>query len=312
MGAAVVGRRLRPRRLAGPLRHQQRRGQRRTVSTATAATARSRTSPSAMGVADVNRAGTGVSMGAVWGDYDNDGFEDLFLYKWGRPELFHNDGGKRLHARHRHGRPAGVGQRQHAPSGSTTTATAGSTSSSPATGPRRSNLWHLDDHEDDAGELRVRRRTAAASTCSATSATARSRRSRAALGLDSAPLGAGRGRRRPARHRLSRPVPRQRLRRLGAVRQRGRQAFREIGKRDRRRLRAQERHERRRSATSSTRAGSSIYVTNISEEGVLIQGNNLWVPTAGDAGGRSQYENLAARDGRRAGRLELRARSSAI
>ncbi len=32
-------------------------------------------------------------MGAVWGDYDNDGYEDLFLYKWGRVELFHNDGG---------------------------------------------------------------------------------------------------------------------------------------------------------------------------------------------------------------------------
>jgi hypothetical protein len=47
-----------------------------------------------LGVADVNRAGTGVSMGAVWGDYDNDGFEDLFLYKYGRPELFHNDHGK--------------------------------------------------------------------------------------------------------------------------------------------------------------------------------------------------------------------------
>lgn len=46
-----------------------------------------------MGIADVNRRDTGVSMGAVWGDYDNDGFEDLFLYKWGRPELFHNDAG---------------------------------------------------------------------------------------------------------------------------------------------------------------------------------------------------------------------------
>jgi len=46
-----------------------------------------------MGLADVNQTGTGVSMGAVWGDYDNDGYEDLFLYKWGRPELFHNDGG---------------------------------------------------------------------------------------------------------------------------------------------------------------------------------------------------------------------------
>jgi enediyne biosynthesis protein E4 len=47
-----------------------------------------------MGVADVNKEGTGVSMGAVWGDYDNDGYEDLFLIKWGKPELFHNDQGR--------------------------------------------------------------------------------------------------------------------------------------------------------------------------------------------------------------------------
>jgi enediyne biosynthesis protein E4 len=30
----------------------------------------------------------------VWGDYDNDGFDDLLLYRWGRQDLFHNDGGK--------------------------------------------------------------------------------------------------------------------------------------------------------------------------------------------------------------------------
>ena len=47
-----------------------------------------------MGIADVNQSGSGVSMGAIWGDYDNDGYEDLFLIKWGRPELFHNDHGK--------------------------------------------------------------------------------------------------------------------------------------------------------------------------------------------------------------------------
>ncbi len=46
-----------------------------------------------MGVADVNLAGTGVSTGAVWGDYDNDGYEDLLLIKWGKPELFHNNAG---------------------------------------------------------------------------------------------------------------------------------------------------------------------------------------------------------------------------
>ncbi|MFN7994027.1 MAG: CRTAC1 family protein [Bryobacteraceae bacterium] len=47
-----------------------------------------------VGLADVNQSGSGVSTGAVWGDYDNDGYEDVLLYKWGRPELFHNDGGK--------------------------------------------------------------------------------------------------------------------------------------------------------------------------------------------------------------------------
>ncbi len=49
-----------------------------------------------LGIADVNQPGTGVSMGSVWGDYDNDGFEDLLLYRWGRPELFHNDNGNRF------------------------------------------------------------------------------------------------------------------------------------------------------------------------------------------------------------------------
>src|SRR5688572_18608825 len=49
-----------------------------------------------VGLADVNRRGTGVSMGSVWADYDNDGFEDVLLYKYGRPELFRNDGGHRF------------------------------------------------------------------------------------------------------------------------------------------------------------------------------------------------------------------------
>jgi hypothetical protein len=49
-----------------------------------------------VGVADLNQPGTGVCMGAVWGDFDNDGFEDLFVFKWGRPELLRNVGGKRF------------------------------------------------------------------------------------------------------------------------------------------------------------------------------------------------------------------------
>jgi enediyne biosynthesis protein E4 len=49
-----------------------------------------------MGVAFLNRENEGVCMGAVWADYDNDGYEDLFVYKWGKPELFRNDKGARF------------------------------------------------------------------------------------------------------------------------------------------------------------------------------------------------------------------------
>ena len=48
----------------------------------------------AMGVADVNKPGTGICTGAIWADYDNDGFPDLFINKWGKPELFRNKNGK--------------------------------------------------------------------------------------------------------------------------------------------------------------------------------------------------------------------------
>jgi len=47
-----------------------------------------------VGLADVNVRDSGVSMGAIWGDYDNDGYEDLFLYKYGRPVLFRNEAGR--------------------------------------------------------------------------------------------------------------------------------------------------------------------------------------------------------------------------
>jgi hypothetical protein len=47
-----------------------------------------------LGVADMNIEGTGTSMASVWADYDNDGYEDLFLVKWGKPMLFHNDKGE--------------------------------------------------------------------------------------------------------------------------------------------------------------------------------------------------------------------------
>ncbi|HEY6181475.1 MAG TPA: ASPIC/UnbV domain-containing protein, partial [Terriglobales bacterium] len=41
------------------------------------------------------------------------------------------------------------------------------------------------------------------------------------------------------------------------------------------------------------RGNLAVYVSNISEDGVLIQGNNLWVPKEGTSGNGLQYENLA-------------------
>ena len=43
-----------------------------------------------VGLADLNRPGDGVSMGAVWGDFDNDGREDVLVYRYGYLALFRN------------------------------------------------------------------------------------------------------------------------------------------------------------------------------------------------------------------------------
>src|SRR5688572_4782835 len=48
------------------------------------------------GLAALNREGDGVSMGAVWGDYDNDGREDVLVYRYGYPALFRNVDGRRF------------------------------------------------------------------------------------------------------------------------------------------------------------------------------------------------------------------------
>jgi hypothetical protein len=47
----------------------------------------------AVGLAEMNGEDVGASMGSIWGDFDNDGFEDLFIYRWGKPELFKNENG---------------------------------------------------------------------------------------------------------------------------------------------------------------------------------------------------------------------------
>src|SRR5918992_898564 len=43
-----------------------------------------------VGLAELNRPGDGVSMGSVWGDFDNDGREDVLVYRYGYLALFRN------------------------------------------------------------------------------------------------------------------------------------------------------------------------------------------------------------------------------
>ncbi len=48
------------------------------------------------GLADLNREGEGVSMGAVWGDFDNDNREDVLVYRYGYLALYRNVDGHRF------------------------------------------------------------------------------------------------------------------------------------------------------------------------------------------------------------------------
>lgn len=45
------------------------------------------------GIAAMSDEEVGAAMGSIWGDVNNDGYEDLFIFRWGKPELFLNIGG---------------------------------------------------------------------------------------------------------------------------------------------------------------------------------------------------------------------------
>lgn len=243
-----------------------------------------------LGVADLNREGTGVSMGTIWADYDGDGYEDMFLYKWGRSELYRNDAGKGfVRATDEAGIPAwmNVGCASwvdYDRDGRVDLFLGGYW-------PDDLDLWHLTttkmmpesfEYAKNGGGNRLFRNLGDGKFQDVT----------AVVGLDS--------------HRWSLCASAADLRGTGypdlfvandygvseLFANQGGKAFREIGKET--------------GVGYAPKSGMnvsfgdvfndgrfSVYVTNISEEGVLIQGNNLWVPKEGTSGDGLKYENLA-------------------
>ena len=258
-----------------------------------------------MGVADVNQAGTGVSMGAVWGDYDNDGLR----------------GSVPLQVR-----PSGaVSQR----AGATASRAVGERAGLPGWVNANSAVWldydrdgwldlfvagllaggrrplASDDHADHAGELRVRgeRRPQVPVPQS------RRRHVRRDVGARSGSTRAA-GRSPSAPPICSAPaIPDLFLANDYGVSQlyanRGGKRFVDVG--------------RETGVGRTPKSGMnaafgdvfndgrlSIYKTNISEPGVLVQANDLWVPKSRQrAGGGRRVRESRVEPGRGSRRLEL-------
>ena len=243
-----------------------------------------------MGVADLNRVGTGVCMGAVWGDYDNDGYEDLFVYKWGRPELFHNDKGKSFtSATAQVGFPNWVNANSavwfdYDRDGRLDLFVGGYY-------PETVDLWHLKttrmmpesfEYAQNGGRKYLFRNRGNGAFDDVTAAVGLNSR-RWALAAAAADL---RGTGYPDLFIANDYGVSELFANQGGKR------FREVGKQT--------------GVGYAPKSGMNvafgdilnngklaIYVSNISEEGVLIQGNNLWVPAEGASGDGMRYHNLA-------------------
>ena len=242
-----------------------------------------------VGLADVNQIQTGVSMGAVWGDYDNDGYEDVFLYKWGRPELFHNDAGKSFtRVTDKAGLPAWVNANtalwfDYDADGKLDLFLGGYYSEDV-------NLWQLKntlmmpesfEYAQNGGRKYLFHNLGDGSF-EEVSQKLGIETKRWALAAIAADL---RGSGRPDLF-IANDYG------ISELYFNDGKQFREVGKRA--------------GVGFSPKSGMnaaigdvlndgkySIYVSNISEEGVLIQGNNLWMPKEGTSGDSLQYENLA-------------------
>ena len=242
-----------------------------------------------VGLADVNQAETGVSMGAVWGDYDNDGFEDVFLYKWGRPELFHNDGGKAFtRVTDKAGLPSWVNANtaiwfDYDADGKLDLFLGGYY-------PEDVNLWHLKDtrmmpesfeYAQNGGRKYLFHNLGDGSfeEVSQKSGIQTKRWALAAVAADL------RGTGRPDLF-IANDYG------ISELYFNDGKQFRESGKSAG--VGFAPKSGMNASIGDVLNDGKySIYVSNISEEGVLIQGNNLWMPKEGTSGDSLQYENLA-------------------
>ena len=244
-----------------------------------------------VGLADVNRRATGVSQGAVWGDYDNDGWDDLFLYKYGRPELFHNQGGRTFVA---------VGERAGLPSW--VNANSATWLDYDRDGrldlflagywPESVNLWQLQttrimpesfEYANNGGRKYLLR-------------------NRGDGTFDDVTEQAGIGSRRWTLAVIAGDLLRTGYPDLFLANDYGVPEL--FANRDGRRFQdvgPQAGVGRSPKSGMNASVGDifndgrlAIYKTNISEAGSLVQGNDLWVPRAGGTGGAVEYENVAS------------------
>jgi enediyne biosynthesis protein E4 len=241
-----------------------------------------------LGVADLNRPPGGVSMGAVWGDYDNDGFEDLLLYRWGRQQLYRNDGGRSFAAVAGSELPAWANVNaavwlDYDRDGRLDLFLGGYY-------PEAVDLWKLADtkmmpesfeYAKNGGRKYLYRNLGGGRFAEVSQSVGLASR-RWALAAVAADL---RGTGYPDLF-IANDYGVSEL----FVNDGGR--FREVGRE------TGVGHAPKSGMNASVgdalnQGRFAIYVSNISEEGILLQGNNLWVPT-GTEGGLPRYENMAA------------------
>ena len=214
----------------------------------------------------------------------------LFLIKWGRPELFHNDQGHGFTRVTRASRTAALDQCEHRASGSITTAMGCWIFLSAAIIPKTLTCG-ISRPRASCPTVSNMPRMAGESICFTISVTANLKRSARRL---ASTAGAGRWR-PPRRICAARAIPICLSRMITACRNftsTTARRFHEVGEQT--------------GVGFAPKSGMNaafgdilnqgryaVYVSNISEDGILIQGNNLWVPKEGTAGDAIKYQNLA-------------------